>query len=134
MNSNNSGVVLRLTFGGRSILFPADIQDPAMHELLKHPEKLKSDVLVAAHHGSSDPLTAEFVRAVNPAVIVSSNADRLTKKQRDFEQLIEHRPLYRTGRCGAITIDLDAKGKVTINPFLERRQVGMTIPKEDRPK
>ncbi|MDB5289040.1 MAG: ComEC family competence protein [Phycisphaerales bacterium] len=134
MNSNNSGVVLRLIFGGRSILFPADIQDPAMHELLKHPERLKSDVLVAAHHGSSDPLTAEFVRAVNPAVIVSSNADRLTKKQRDFEQLIEHRPLYRTGRCGAITVDLDAKGKVTINPFLERRQVGMTIPKEDRPK
>jgi competence protein ComEC len=127
MNSNNTGMVLRLTFGGRSILFPADIQDPAMHELLKHPEKLKSDVLVAPHHGSSEPLTAEFVRAVDPKVIVSSNADRLTKKQRDFEQLIEHRPLYRTGQCGAITIEIDAKGNVTVTPFLEKKKAGMTI-------
>ncbi|MDB5174590.1 MAG: putative hydrolase [Phycisphaerales bacterium] len=134
MNSNNSGVVLRLVFGGRSILFPADIQDAAMRELLKHPEKLKSDVLVAAHHGSSEPLTAAFIRAVDPAVIVSSNADHLTKKQRDFEQLIEHRPLYRTGRSGAITIELDSKGEISVAPFLKRKQAGMTIPKEDRSK
>ena len=54
LNSNNGGMVLRITYGGKSILFPADIQDPAMRELLKTPAVLKSDVLVAAHHGSSE--------------------------------------------------------------------------------
>ena len=126
-NSNNAGVVLRLVYGGVSILLPADIQDPAMHELLLHPQRLKSDVLIAAHHGSSEPLTAQFVAAVNPRVILSSNASRLTKKQRDFEQLIDTRPLYRTGRCGAITIDIDQDGKISITPFLERRQRGMVL-------
>ncbi|MDB5302438.1 MAG: hypothetical protein JWO87_4101, partial [Phycisphaerales bacterium] len=58
----------------------------------------------------------------------------LTKKQRDFEQLIEHRPLYRTGRSGAITIELDSKGGISVAPFLKRKQAGLTITKEDRSK
>ncbi len=127
MNSNNAGMVLRLTYGGRSILFPADIQDPAMRELLKSPDKLKSDVLVAAHHGSSETLTAAFVRAVDPSVIISSDAGRLTKKQRDFEDLIELRPLYRTSRCGAIEVDVERGGKVTVKPFLAGKQREMVI-------
>ncbi|HET6248032.1 MAG TPA: ComEC/Rec2 family competence protein [Tepidisphaeraceae bacterium] len=127
MNSNNAGMVLRVSFGGKSILFPADIQDPAMRELLKKPAKLKSDILVAAHHGSSETLTAEFVRAVDPEVIISSNAAKLTKKQRDFEKMIEHRPLYRTNQCGAITIEIDRDGKIRVKPFLERKHRGMEV-------
>ena len=130
MNSNDAGMVVRLTYGGKSILFPADIQNPAMRELLKNPAKLKSDVLVAAHHGSSEPLTAEFVRAVNPEVIVSSNAARLTKKQRDFETMIEHRPLYRTNRCGAITIEIDKDGKLRVTPFLDAQQKGIVVERD----
>ncbi|HWE02428.1 MAG TPA: ComEC/Rec2 family competence protein [Tepidisphaeraceae bacterium] len=132
LNSNNAGMVLRVIYGGRSILFPADIQDPAMRELLKNPALLKSDILVAAHHGSSEALTAEFVRAVDPLAIVSSNATRLTKKQRDFEKLIEHRPLYRTGRCGAIEIDLQREGNISVKPFLDRKQNGITIERDGR--
>ena len=132
MNSNNAGMVLRLTYGGKSILFPADIQDPAMRELLRNPQRLKSDVLVAARHGSSEPLTAEFVRAVDPEVIISSNAARLTKKQRDFEQIIEHRPLYRTSQCGAIEIDLNKDGTVLVEPFVQRKQRGMIIERDGK--
>ena len=103
-----------------------------MRELLKDPAKLKSDVLVAPHHGSSEPLTAEFVRAVDPKVIVGSNAARLTKKQRDFEQIIEHRPLYRTSRCGAIEIDLNRDGKMVVRPFVDRKQHEMVIERDGR--
>ncbi|HZL34013.1 MAG TPA: ComEC/Rec2 family competence protein [Tepidisphaeraceae bacterium] len=122
MNSNNAGVVLRVTYGGRSILFPADIQDPAMQELLVHPQQLKSDVLVAAHHGSNEALTSRFVDAVDPAVIISSNASRLTKKQRDFEQNIHGRRLYRTSRCGAVSVEFDRDGRLVVTPFLVRGQ------------
>ena len=103
-----------------------------MRELLRNPALLKSDVLVAAHHGSSEALTAEFVRAVDPEVIVSSNATRLTKKQRDFETLIEHRPLFRTGRCGAIEIDFERAGSVQVKPFLQRKQKGIEIDRDGR--
>ena len=100
----------KLTHAGRSILFPGDIQDLAMRELLRDPAKLKSDVLVAPHHGSSESLTAAFVRAVDPHTIVSSNDRTPTDKQRQFEHMIGSRPLYRTNRCGAITIVITRRG------------------------
>lgn len=117
-NSNNTGLVLRLCFAGKSVLFPADIQEPAESALLRHPAALRSDVLVAPHHGSREGTTADFVNAVDPRVIVSSNAHVLTSKQRAFEQVIDGRLLYRTGRCGAITIVLDKDGGIRVTPFL----------------
>jgi competence protein ComEC len=117
-NSNESGVVLRMNFAGRTVLFPADIQSHAESELLKHPENLHADVLVAPHHGSSETTTPAFVRAINPKLIVSSDDRRLTSKQRAFEQMIDGRPLYRTGSSGAITIIIDRQGHVRVEPFL----------------
>ena len=112
LSSNNTGLVLRLTYKGRSILFPADIQEPPERELLRDPQSLKSDVLIAPHHGSSEDSTAAFVAAASPALILSSNSARLTTRQRHFEQLVGHIPLYRTPACGAITVTIDRDGSV----------------------
>jgi competence protein ComEC len=110
--------VLRLTYAGRTILFPADIQDPAFDGLLKHPEQLKSDILVAAHHGSSEALTPAFLRAVSPRFIVSSNAWTLTNKQKRFNLMAGDIPLYRTSKYGAITITLSKDGEISLSTFL----------------
>ena len=117
-NSNNCGLVLRLTCAGRSILFPADIQEPAERALLANPSSLRSDLLVAPHHGSAETTTLQFVRAVNPKLIVASNDSRLTKKQRIFEQEMKAFSLLRTSRCGAITIDVNRDGTFRVTPFL----------------
>jgi competence protein ComEC len=126
-NSNNTGVVFRLTCDGRSILFPADIQEPAERELLKHPEKLRSDILIAPHHGSDEVTTARFIHAVNPKVILASNDARLTMKQRVFDSEVAGTPLYRTSRCGAITLEVTRDGKVTVTPFLATSAPGFQI-------
>ncbi len=89
-----------------------------MRELLKDPTRLKSDVLVAAHHGSSEDLTREFVAAVDPETIVSSNDRSLSRKQVDFESMIGNRKLLRTHKTGAITIEISADGVVKVTPFL----------------
>ncbi len=119
LDSNECGLVLRLTWAGRSILFPADIQDKAERELLKDPARLKSDVLIAPHHGSSEITTPAFVRAVDPSIILSSNAAKLTVKQLNFEKMIGDRPLYRTGRCGAITLTVTKEGQIRVATFLK---------------
>jgi competence protein ComEC len=116
-NSNNAGLVLRLTCAGRSILFPADIQEPAERELLKHPEKLRSDMLVAPHHGSAESTTLPFIRAVSPKLILSSNDTRLTSKQRAFDAETANWPVYRTSRYGAITVEITPDGKINLIPF-----------------
>ena len=117
-NVNDTGLVLRLNFGGKSILFPADIQATAMRKLLDSGASLRADVLVAAHHGSSEVTTPAFIRAVNPQFIVASNSAPLTGKQRLFDELVgEGPPLYRTSRFGAITIHLSDKSTVTVTTY-----------------
>jgi competence protein ComEC len=120
-NSNNAGLVLRLVCRGRSILFPADIQEPAERELLKHPELLQADILVAPHHGSAEGTTPRFVAAVNPSVILASNDGRLTMKQRTFDAEEQAWPIYRTSRWGAITVEVTTDGQIRIQPFLKSR-------------
>lgn len=118
LSTNDGSLVFRLTHAGRTILFPGDIQDGAMRHLLNHPERIKADVLVAMHHGSAEALTEEFLAAVDPKVIVSSNDRTLSGKQRRFDQLVGGRQLLRTHRTGAITITIDETGELKVEPFL----------------
>ena len=118
LSANDVSLVLRLTHAGRTILFTGDIQDDAMRALLAHPKRLKADVLVAPHHGSSESLTARFVEAVNPSAIISSNDRTLSRKQVDFESMIGTRPLLRTHDAGAITVEIGADGRVRVEPFV----------------
>jgi competence protein ComEC len=118
LNSNNAGLVLRLNYARRTILFPADIQQIPEAALVGHPEELHCDVLVAPHHGSSETTTPAFVAAADPLYIVSSNDRTLSQKQRLFEREIGDRPLFRTNRCGAVTIQIDRNGGLAVTPFL----------------
>ncbi|CAA9401754.1 MAG: hypothetical protein AVDCRST_MAG64-1743 [uncultured Phycisphaerae bacterium] len=119
LSANDVSLVLRLTHAGRTILFTGDIQDDAMRALLAEPGRLKADVLVAPHHGSSESLTARFVEAVDPSAVVSSNDRTLSRKQVDFESMTGGRPLLRTHKAGAVTIEVGADGRVTVRPFVD---------------
>jgi competence protein ComEC len=120
VDANDASLVLKLTHAGGSVLFTGDIQDGAMAELLKAPEQLRADVLVAPHHGSCERLTARFIDAVAPTTIVSSNDRTLTGRQREFDRITEGMPVLRTHRCGAITITFDKDGSVHVETMLRR--------------
>ena len=121
LDSNNTGLVLKLTYARRTILFPADIQQPALAALSRSPDQLRCDVLLAPHHGSAEPATAAFLKAADPLYIVSSNDRTLSQKQRLFDKLAGERPLLRTNRCGAVTIEIDRHGGVIVTPFVPPR-------------
>jgi beta-lactamase superfamily II metal-dependent hydrolase len=87
---------------------------------------LKADVLVAAHHGSSEKTTPAFVRAVNPQFIISSNGSPLTEKQKLFELMIGKRPLYRTSNCGAITLRIGRDGTLSVRSFIPQSLAATT--------
>ena len=113
--------MLKLTYARRTILFPADVQQPALSALAKSPEQLPCDVLIAPHHGSAEAATAAFLKAADPLYIVSSNDRTLSQKQRLFDKLAGERPLFRTNRCGAVTIEIDRNGGVIVAPFVPPR-------------
>lgn len=132
LEPNDASLVVKLEHNDRSILFTGDIQEAAMRELLAldaaSPGLLKADVLIAPHHGSSERSTTAFVEAVNPDYVLSSNARRLSQKQRDLEIMMGGRPLLRTHETGAITIELDAAGTVTLSTFLNGGRATLTYP------
>ena len=49
-------------------------------------------------------------------------SERLTKKQRLFDAETTRWPLYRTSKCGAITIDVAKDGTIRLTPFLTERR------------
>jgi competence protein ComEC len=118
MTSSDCGMVLKLSCAGRSILFPADIGVAPESALLKHPDLLKSDVLIAPRHGSADSSTAAFLRAVNPSLIVCSSGQTLTRQEQAFDQLAKSRSVYRTDRLGAIDVKIGGDGKIAVSTFL----------------
>lgn len=118
LRDNDASLVLALRHAGRQILLCGDIQAKAQRLLLADPALLRSDVLIAPHHGSTESATADFIRAVNPLWIVSSNDHTLSKKQRNFEVIAAGQTLYRTDRRGAVTVTLPAMGAAIIEPFL----------------
>jgi len=71
MAENDHSLVVRLHYGETSFLFPGDIEQPA-EALLVRSGHLKSDVLLAPHHGSKTSSSTDFIKAVSPQLIVVS--------------------------------------------------------------
>ena len=69
---NDRSLVLHLQFGQQSFLFPADISTRVEPELIQQAEALRSEVMLAAHHGSSTSNGPRLLQAVAPSVIVVS--------------------------------------------------------------
>lgn len=121
---NDSSMVLRLTCHGRSILITGDIQEVAQRSLLRDPDRLKCDVLIAPHHGSTETTTRSFLGACSPQYALSSNDATLSQKQRKLEELIADigaPPPLRTHERGAVMVDVAPDAGITTRTFRSGR-------------
>ena len=71
-DSDNNGIVLRLSWNEISFLFTADIRQESECFLVAHRANLKSTVLKVAHHGSRTSTAPGFLAVVNPEIAVIS--------------------------------------------------------------
>lgn len=116
-DTNNSSIVVRLSFGKNSFLFTGDAEKKAESDMLKSGMGLKSDVLKVGHHGSKSSSTKDFLKAVSPryAVIsVGDNSYGLPKKTviKRLEKLGTE--VYRTDRYGTVVFYSDGE-RLTIH-------------------
>ena len=71
-DTNNSSIVLKVTYGDTSFLFTGDAEREEEQELLDSGYDLKSTVLKVGHHGSDSSTSYLFLRSVEPEYAVIS--------------------------------------------------------------
>jgi competence protein ComEC len=105
--TNNTSLVLRLTYGQTALLLTGDAEAESEEAMRQGGETLASDVLKVAHHGSPRATTAEFLKAVRPRyAIISVDADNANGYP--APEVLERlravgAQIYRTDRHGTIT-------------------------------
>ncbi|MDX9820630.1 MAG: DNA internalization-related competence protein ComEC/Rec2 [Syntrophales bacterium] len=127
---NDDCLVLRISYGKRSILMPADISQRVERLLVEQGANLRSDVLLVPHHGGASSSSSPFLQAVQPAVAAVS-CGRLNRVRLPHPLVLERfsaHPcfLLRTDRDGAVMVSTDGSflrcrtaGKNRQGPFDE---------------
>ncbi|HEY4373301.1 MAG TPA: DNA internalization-related competence protein ComEC/Rec2 [Burkholderiales bacterium] len=112
---NAQSCVLKITAHGHGVLLPADIERDVEARLPA--SALKSEVLVAPHHGSQTSSSPRFIAAVAPATVVFPVGYRNRFRHPAPEVVERYREsgaqLLRTDSGGAVMIDIDAGGART---------------------
>ncbi len=106
LKSNAMSCVLRVSAGGRSALLTGDIEREQEAALAAaSPEALRSDLLIAPHHGSRTSSTGAFLDAVQPRVAVfqAGYRNRFGHPAPDVLQRYRERgiEIRETSACGA---------------------------------
>ena len=110
---NNNSLVIKISFAGKSFLFPGDLESEGEAILVSSKQNnLKSDVLLSPHHGSKSSSTKEFLRMVKPALCVISSG------QGNFFGFPHKQTLKRLEEIGCRAIRIDQSGAVqcTVGP------------------
>jgi competence protein ComEC len=104
--------VIKVEFGSKSFLFPGDIMTKAEKELVAiSGDDLKSNVLIAPHHGSRTSSSELFIDSVKPETVIFSSGWRNRYKFPQPSVLKKYKErgcrILRTDSHGAVTISTD---------------------------
>ena len=132
-NLNNNSLVIKVTLGSKSFLFPGDIKARAETELIAATgDHLSSTVLIAPHHGSKTSSSAVFLDRVNPAIVIISSGwkSRFGFPHQPVLDRYKQRgaQILKTARHGAVTMTTDGRS-ITVRPVITDES--LHIPKKD---
>ncbi len=104
-----SALVLRVTLGDTTFLFPSDLDADGQAVLLEQGIDPEAQVLIVPRRGGEDALSAEFLRAVNPslALIQLDPANYARDPAPETLEMLTGIPVYRTDQVGTIHIVTD---------------------------
>jgi competence protein ComEC len=106
-DTNNRSCVLKIQ-GKHSVLLTGDIEAERENWLVSvNPEYLKSDLLVAPHHGSSSSSTVDFIDKVLPKAVIftvgKNNRWNFPKPEVISRYKAIQSGIFRTDKHGAVT-------------------------------
>ena len=103
-STNDSSLVLRLTYGECTCLLMGDAEEDVENDLLAGKFPLAADVLKVGHHGSATSTTEDFLQAVSPRFAVISVGEDRNHLPRTavLSRLDACEGLYRTDTDGTV--------------------------------
>ena len=110
---NNNSLVLKISYQGRSFLFPGDLERSGEDVLIANAgNALKSDILLSPHHGSKSSSSIEFLQMVRPGICVISSGEG------NFFGFPHEQTISRLRDIGCRIIRIDRAGavKCTVGP------------------
>lgn len=113
--SDDNGIVLRLAVGKTSFLLTADITAQGEFALISGRAHMESTVFKAAHHGSANSNTAEFLHVIRPlaAVISVGKDNRYGHPSPDvlsrLTAAVNDNNVYRTDEDGTVEFITDGE-------------------------
>lgn len=114
-SQNNSSVGVLIEYGKFRALYTGDSERLALRRWLSHGVVRNVTLVKAAHHGSSNGVTLDFVRATLPRIVlISVGSNSYGHPAPTVErQWVEHgAQVYRTDRHGTIEVIGMASGEV----------------------
>jgi competence protein ComEC len=120
---NDRSLVLKISSGERSFLFPGDLESLGEEILVHHAgERLKSDVLLTPHHGSKSSSTLPFLQMVAPSVCIISSRESSRSGLPHIDTLMRLQEIgcrvLRIDEVGAVQITVGSEG-LQVKSFLE---------------
>ncbi len=121
---NDSSLVLKITYGNVSFLFPGDISSEIEKKLVHSGVNLKSDVLLIPHHGSNQSSCPEFIHAVSCRYAVAS-AGKSNVFQHPHPDVIEKykkagAEIFSTDQHGTIMFTTDGNN-LHVDTFIKNK-------------
>ena len=124
LSSNDASLVLRITYGEVSFLFPGDVESFAEGEILKTGVNIRSTVLKVPHHGSKTSSTQDFLEAVRPRFAVFTVRGGARPRLPNPGVLERYEAMgvkvLRSDRDGAITFITDGRD-LRVQAFLKQK-------------
>lgn len=114
---NNNSIVLKIEYGGRSVLLSGDMETEEMEEIVQSGLDWTSDYFKGPHHGSRFSLNTDYLDAIDPkAVFISVGRNSFGHPSPKVLQYWEERhiPIYRTDEQGTIELRLDNQGDTNL--------------------
>lgn len=121
--TNDSSLVMKITYGKRSFLVTGDISDRVEEILITSGQNIKSDLLFVPHHGSVHSSSMDFIRAVSCRFAIFS-AGRNNVFRHPHPVVLDRYiyagvDIFRTDQNGAISVYSDGN-TIKITPWLEK--------------
>lgn len=116
-SDNANSLVLQLSWRGRSMILPGDLEPPGTAMLINLPRPSAGGILMAPHHGSLRMDAASVLEWARPQHTIVSGGQRAGKPE-VLEMLSEHgSDVYVTAIVGAIRVQIGKDGEVSVQEW-----------------